>query len=109
MPSALDEASTSCCTLMIAKQPCKCTSVAARRNPPRYELRILTKAGDCVHCEFLVVTKIREGSTERVMAIIRDITEQKQSEKNLEQADLMRRPRKTPKRPTGPKASSYRV
>jgi PAS domain S-box-containing protein len=58
---------------------------------PRYELRIRTEASDCVDCEFLLVTKIREGSTERVLAIIRDITEQKQNQRTLEQADLMRR------------------
>jgi PAS domain S-box-containing protein len=58
---------------------------------PRYELRIRTETNDCVDCEFLLVTKIREGSAERVLAIIRDITEQKRNERTLEQANLMRR------------------
>jgi len=58
---------------------------------PRYEFRIRTEARDCVDCEFLLVTKLRDGSTERVLAIIRDITEQKRNERTLEQADLMRR------------------
>ena len=42
-------------------------------------------------CEFLLVTKIREAPGERVLAIIRDITEQKRNEKALEQAESMRR------------------
>lgn len=58
---------------------------------PRYELRIQSRTSDCVDCEFLLVTKIREGSSERVLAIIRDITEQKRNERMLEQAKLMQR------------------
>jgi two-component system CheB/CheR fusion protein len=58
---------------------------------PRYELRLRTKTGDFVDCEFLLVTKIREGSAERILAIVRDITEQKRSEQALEHADSMRR------------------
>jgi PAS domain S-box-containing protein len=58
---------------------------------PRFELRIRTETRDCVDCEFLLVTKIREGSTDRLLAIIRDITEQKRNERALEQADFMRR------------------
>jgi PAS domain S-box-containing protein len=58
---------------------------------PRYELRIRTETGGCVDCEFLVVTKIRVGSAERVLAIVRDITEQKRNERTLEQTNLMRR------------------
>ena len=44
---------------------------------PRYELRIRTRAGDCLDCESLLVTRIREGASERVLEVIRDITEQK--------------------------------
>ena len=58
---------------------------------PRYELRVRTATGDCVDCEFLLVTRIREGSTERVLAVIRDITEQKRNEKAIEHAESMRR------------------
>jgi PAS domain S-box-containing protein len=58
---------------------------------PRYELRVRTQMDNCVDCEFLVVTKIRVGPAERILAIVRDITEQKRNEKTLEQADLMRR------------------
>jgi two-component system CheB/CheR fusion protein len=57
---------------------------------PRYELRIRTACGDFVDCEFLLVTRIREGSTERVLAVIRDITEQKRNESALKRADSMR-------------------
>jgi PAS domain S-box-containing protein len=58
---------------------------------PRYELRMRTKTGDSVDCEFLLVARIRDGSAERVLAIIRDITEQKRNERMLEQANLMQR------------------
>jgi PAS domain S-box-containing protein len=58
---------------------------------PRYELRIRTKTGDFADCEFLLVTKIREGASERVLAVIRDITEQKRNEAAVGLADTMRR------------------
>jgi two-component system CheB/CheR fusion protein len=58
---------------------------------PRYEFRVRTQTGDCVDCEFLLVTRIREGSAERVLAVTRDITEQKRNEKALEHAESMRR------------------
>jgi PAS domain S-box-containing protein len=58
---------------------------------PRCELRIRTARRDFVDSEFLLVTKIREGSTDRVLAIIRDITEQKRNEKALKRAASMRR------------------
>jgi PAS domain S-box-containing protein len=58
---------------------------------PRYELRMRTETSDCVDCELLLVTKVREGPTERVLAIIRDITEHKRNERALEQAESMRR------------------
>ncbi len=58
---------------------------------PRLELRIQTETGDCVDCEFLVVTKIRDGQAERVLCVIRDITEQKRNEQAIEQSNLMRR------------------
>jgi two-component system CheB/CheR fusion protein len=58
---------------------------------PRYELRIQTKTGDCVDCEFLLVTRIREGSGERVLAVIRDITREKRTQRVLEQSETMRR------------------
>jgi PAS domain S-box-containing protein len=58
---------------------------------PRYELRMRTETGDYVDCEFLLVAKIREGSTGRVLAVIRDITEQRRNERRLEHAKLMQR------------------
>ncbi len=58
---------------------------------PRYELCVRNVSGNCVDCEVLLVTKIRDGSSERVLAVVRDITEQKQNEKALEQAEAMRR------------------
>ena len=44
------------------------------RPLPRYELRIRTSSGDCLDCESLLVTRIREGTSERVLEVIRDIT-----------------------------------
>jgi PAS domain S-box-containing protein len=58
---------------------------------PRYELRARTKSGGFADCEFLLVTRIREGSSERILAVIRDITEQKRNEEALQRADAMRR------------------
>jgi signal transduction histidine kinase/ActR/RegA family two-component response regulator len=58
---------------------------------PRYELRVHTKLGDFADCEFLLVTRIHDGSSERVLAVIRDITEQKRNERALTQADSFRR------------------
>ena len=56
---------------------------------PRYELRILTSSGDCLDCESLLVTRIQEGSTERVLEIVRDITEMKRIAKAAEQAEIL--------------------
>ena len=58
---------------------------------PRYELRVSTETSDSVDCEFLLVTRIREVPSKSVLAIIRDITEQKRNERAFEQANLMRR------------------
>jgi len=60
---------------------------------PRFELRILTRTGDPLVCEFLLVTKIVEDSQEWLLGISRDITEQKRIAKTLEQAELMRQAR----------------
>ncbi len=37
---------------------------------PRYEVRIRGKTGNSLDCEFLLVTKVRQGPTERILAII---------------------------------------
>ncbi len=57
---------------------------------PRFELRIVSRAGEHQICEFLLVTKIVEDSQEWLLGISRDITEQKRIEKTLEQAESMR-------------------
>jgi PAS domain S-box-containing protein len=58
---------------------------------PRYEARIRRKPDLWLDCEFLLVTKIHEGSADRVLCIIRDITARKQAEQALEQAGGLRR------------------
>jgi PAS domain S-box-containing protein len=58
---------------------------------PRYEARVRRKTGRNLECEFLLVTKVRQGPTERILGIIRDITARKETEKALEQADGLRR------------------
>jgi PAS domain S-box-containing protein len=60
---------------------------------PRFELRIRTRSGNHLQAEFLLVTKIRHDSHERVMGICRDITEQRCAEKALEEAEAMRQAR----------------
>ena len=60
---------------------------------PRYEARLRAKNGDSLDCEFLLVTKVRQGATERMVGILRDITARKQTEKAVELADGLRRAR----------------
>jgi PAS domain S-box-containing protein len=58
---------------------------------PPFELRIQTRSGDYLNCEYLLVTRVGEGPQGRILGITRDITEQKRIEKRLEQAEVMRR------------------
>ena len=58
---------------------------------PRFELRIRSRDGDYLNGEFLLVTRIRSGTQDRILGISRDITEQKRLEQTLEQAESMRR------------------
>ncbi len=65
---------------------------------PRYELRIRTRAGDSLDCESLLVTRIREGSAERVLEVIRDVTERKRTARALEQAETLRHAKESAER-----------
>jgi two-component system CheB/CheR fusion protein len=58
---------------------------------PRYEARIRGKAGNRLDCEFLLVTKVRQGPAQHILAIIRDITARKRTENALILADGLRR------------------
>ena len=58
---------------------------------PRYEARIRGKTGNSLDCEFLLVTKVRQGPAARILAVLRDITARKRTEKDLELADGLRR------------------
>jgi two-component system CheB/CheR fusion protein len=57
---------------------------------PRYEFRVATRAGAFLDCECLLVTRIREGDSDRVLEVVRDITEHKRIASAAEQADALR-------------------
>ena len=64
---------------------------------PRYELRIRTRTGDSLDCESLLVTRIR-GSAERVLEVVRDVTERKRTASALEQAEALRHAKESAER-----------
>jgi PAS domain S-box-containing protein len=59
-------------------------------NLPRYPLRIPTRSGGCVECESLLVARMREGATERILEVIRDVTEQNRIARAAEEAEALR-------------------
>jgi PAS domain S-box-containing protein len=65
---------------------------------PRYELRIRTSRGEMLDCESLLATRIREGPADRVLEIVRDITENKRIARAAEQAELLRREKEAAER-----------
>ena len=52
----------------------------------------------CLDCESLLVTRIREGDSERVLEVVRDVTEQKRIARAAEQADALRRAKEAAER-----------
>ncbi len=58
---------------------------------PGYELRIRTRSGSVLDCESLLVTRMRQGDSERVLEVIRDVTEQKRIARAAEEAEALRR------------------
>jgi PAS domain S-box-containing protein len=65
---------------------------------PRYELRIRTGSGDYLDCESLLLTRIREGNSERLLEVIRDVTEPKRIAQAAAQADALRRAKEVAER-----------
>jgi PAS domain S-box-containing protein len=65
---------------------------------PRHELRIRTRSGGWLDCECLLVTRIREGTTERVLEVIRDVTEPKRIAREAAQAEALRREKEAAER-----------
>ena len=65
---------------------------------PRHEFRIRTRAGDCRECESLLVTRIQEGPSGRILEIVRDITEQKRVAIAIEQAETLRQEKEAAER-----------
>jgi PAS domain S-box-containing protein len=65
---------------------------------PSYELAIPTRSGDRLDCDSLLVTRIWEGASERVLEVIRDVTEQKRMARAAEQAEALRRAKEVAER-----------
>ncbi len=65
---------------------------------PRYELRLRTRSGGYLDCESLLVTRIREGAAERVLEVIRDVTEQKRISRAAEEAETLRQAKEAAER-----------
>ncbi len=57
---------------------------------PRYELRLQTRSGGILDCESLLVSRIREGAADRVLEVIRDITEEKRISRAAQEAEALR-------------------
>ena len=75
-----------------------------REIPPRFDawsrqdeslsrpgLRVMTRTGDFLDCELLLITRVREGADDRILCVTRDVTERMRAERALEQADALRR------------------
>lgn len=58
---------------------------------PRFEFRIVGRHGAVSHGEFVLVARVREGRDDRILGIVRDVTEQKRVQQALEQARLLER------------------
>ena len=52
-------------------------------RPSSFELRVLTKSGEYLNCEFLTTPQMRDGTVIGRVGIGRDITERKQAEQTL--------------------------
>jgi PAS domain S-box-containing protein len=65
---------------------------------PRQEFRIRTAGGDLLDCESLLATRSREGAADRVLEIVRDITENKRIARAAEQADRLRQDKEAAER-----------
>ena len=65
-------------------------SVSQGESLPHFELRIRSRSGAYLNCEFLLVTRVRGEAHDRILAICRDITEKRRFERMLDQAESMR-------------------
>ena len=63
----------------------------AGETVPRHPLRIVDRNGGFIDCECLLVTRIRDNGTERILAVVRDITAQKRTDHMVAQAEEFRR------------------
>src|SRR5262249_28468544 len=69
-----------------------------------HELRILTRSGSCLECESLLVARVRDGDSERLLEVIRDVTEQKRIARAAEQSEALRRAKEAAERASGAKS-----
>jgi PAS domain S-box-containing protein len=71
---------------------------------PRHELRIPTPSGGRLECESLLITRVWEGQSERLLEIIRDVTEQKRIARAVDEAEALRRAKEAAERANGAKS-----
>jgi PAS domain S-box-containing protein len=85
-------------------------AIAMRRRawegaaPPRHELTLLTRSGSRLECESLLATRVRQGDSERLLEVVRDVTEQKRIARAAEQSEAMRRAKEAAERASGAKS-----
>lgn len=71
---------------------------------PRHALRLRTRSGRSLDCESILVSRIREGDSERLLEVVRDVTEQKRIARAAEQSETMRRAKEAAERASGAKS-----
>jgi PAS domain S-box-containing protein len=71
---------------------------------PRHELRIPTRSGSYLECESLLIAKVRDGDSERLLEVIRDVSEQKRIARAAEQAEGLRLAKEAAERASGAKS-----
>jgi PAS domain S-box-containing protein len=71
---------------------------------PRHAVRVATRSGRVLDFESLLVTRVREGDSERLLEVVRDVTELKRIVRAAEQTDALRRAKEAAERASGAKS-----